>query len=179
MRGVRSVAVVLLASGVGMAGCSGIYPEQHGTPSTGSPTATAPATTTAGGAVSNPPVVFADGRYPVYLKGVDPNRRTITLDLIQLYLGAEAAREAAKDHKEFYNDYYIRNVSPRLRTLPVRDDATVIVNGLAADLTGSATKNLRVTLAKLASWLPRAGGSPFWITVEQGQVVSIVEQFIP
>jgi hypothetical protein len=36
-----------------------------------------------------------------------------------------------------------------------------------------------VTLAKLATWFPNPGTPPFWITVEQGQVAKIAQQFLP
>jgi hypothetical protein len=64
--------------------------------------------------------VLVDGRHPVRIKRVDPDRRTITFDLIQFYWGDDATREAAKDHQESPppNDYYIRNINPGLRTLP-------------------------------------------------------------
>jgi hypothetical protein len=73
-------------------------------------------------------------------------RSTITSDLIQWHFGDDAAREAATDHKESPppNDLYIRNVNPRLRTLPVRAEATITVNTLAAGYTGGATKDVPV-----------------------------------
>jgi hypothetical protein len=140
-----------------------------------SPAAKAPATD--GGAVISQPVVLADGRHPVYLKTVEPHRRTITFDLVQWYVGDDATREAAKDHQESPppNDYYIRNVSPRLRTLPVLADATITVN----QLTGS-NQGVPVTLAKLSTWFPRSSPGPmFWITVRHGQVVAVSEQWVP
>jgi hypothetical protein len=172
----RPTVVALLVATIGLAGCT-----WSGTPQRGSPDASAPTTApaTAGDAASSPSDVLADGHHPVYLKTVDPNERMITFDLIQFYVGEDAAREATKDHKEFFNDYYIRNVSPRLRSLPVRAGAIVIINTLAADATGSAIKDSQVSLAKLATWFPRTGGPPFWITVEHGEVVRIAEQFIP
>lgn len=127
-------------------------------------------------------VVLADGRHPVYLKTIDLSRRTITFDLIQLYWGDEATREAAKDHQESPppNDYYIRNVNPRLRTLPARAEATITVNTLAAGYTGSATRNVAVGLPRLQQLLHLAGYSPpFWITVRHDQVVKIAEQYLP
>ena len=166
MRAIRSIAVALLVAGGGAVGCTGIYPEQSGPPESGAPAASAPRPTAS--ATPGDPAELGDGRHAVYLRMVDPDRRMITFDLIQLYLGEDAAREAAKDHKEFFNDYYIRNVNPRLRTLPVRADATIIVNVLAAELTGSAIKDTPVTLAELATWFPRTGGPPFWWTVEHG-----------
>ena len=94
------------------------------------------------------PAVLADGRHPVLLKTVDAGRRRVTFDLIQFYQGDAATREAAKDHQESPppNDVYVRNVNPRLRTLPVRSDAAVTVNGLLG-----TQQPVPVTLAKLAT----------------------------
>jgi hypothetical protein len=125
--------------------------------------------------------VLADGRHPVYLKTVDADRRTITFDLIQFFTGEAATKAAAEDNKESppANDYYIRNVNPRLRTLPVAADAPITVNVLAAQTTGSSTKDVSVTLEKLASYFPNSGTPPFWITVAQGQVTRIAQQYLP
>jgi hypothetical protein len=120
-------------------------------------------------------VVLADGRHPVFLKTVEPYRQTITFDLVQWYEGQAAAREAAKDHLEADNDYYIRNSSSKLRTLPVLDGATITVN----QLTGS-NQGVPVSLAKLSTWFPRATAGPmFWITVHDGHVSQISEQWVP
>jgi len=144
-------------------------------------TAAPSASTTTGGASTNDPAVLADGRHPVFLKTVDPNRRRITFDLIQFYTGQAAVKAAAEDHQESPppNDYYIRNVNPKLRTLPVRAGAPITVNVLAAESTGSTTKDVSVTLAKLATWFPRTDTPTFWITVRHGQVTKIAEQFLP
>jgi hypothetical protein len=125
--------------------------------------------------------VLADGRHPVYLKTVDPDRPTITFDLIQFFTGEAATKAAAEDGEESPppNDYYIRNVNSRLRTLPVRSDAPITVNVLAAQSTGSSTKDVSVTVDELASYFPNSGTAPFWITVEQGQVARIAQQFLP
>jgi hypothetical protein len=190
MRPVRRIAMVLLVAGVAVAGCGGNQPDQRSASSTPASAVTAPPAVpvppttqlpaTSGGQTKSEPVLLADGRHPVYLKTVDLGRRTITFDLVQWYFGDDAAREAAKDHKESPppNDYYIRNVSPRLRTLPVRADATITVNTLAAESTGSATKNVQVTLTRLAS-LTRNYTPPFWITVGNDQITKIAEQYIP
>jgi hypothetical protein len=188
MRPIRLVAATLLVAGVAVAGCAKSQSDQSATPSS----APAPVTTKAP-AVNPPPstqaprttfepVVLPDGRHPVYIRTVDSHRRTITFDLIQLYFGDEATWEAAKDHKESPppNDHYIRNVNPRLRALPVRADATITVNTIAAGYTGSATKNVEVGLPRLELLLQQAGYSPpFWITVRHDQVVKIAEQYIP
>jgi hypothetical protein len=183
VRPIRSIATALLLASVAVAGCGRSQPRQSDTAAS-QPPAAAPsasqAPSTAGSATGSEPVVLVDGRHPVYLKTVDPSRRTITFDLIQWYFGDDAAREAARDHKESPppNDYYIRNVNPRLRTLPVRSSAAITVNALAAERTGSATQDVPVTLAELATLL-RTDSTPFWVTVQHDQVVKIAEQYIP
>jgi hypothetical protein len=169
--------IPLLTAALG--GCGGSE-EPGGAAGTTATTAAAP-TSTAGAPTTSEPVELDDGRHPVYLKTVDAGRQTITFDLIQFFTGDAATKAAAEDDEESPppNDYYIRNVNPRLRTLPVAADAPITVNVLAAQSTGSATKDVPVTLAKLAGYFPNRGTAPFWITVEQGQVTKIAQQFLP
>lgn len=171
-----ALLILLMAAAVGGCGGSG---EPSGT--AGAPATTAAPASTAATATSSEPVVLADGRHPVYVKTVDPDRPTITFDLIQFFTGEAATKAAAEDGKESPppNDYYIRNVNSRLRTLPVRSDAPMTVNVLAAQSTGSSTKDVSVTVDELASYFPNSGTAPFWITVEQGQVTKIAQQFLP
>jgi hypothetical protein len=171
-----SVLIALMAAAVG--GCGGS--EEPGGAG-GAPATTAAPASTAATPTTGEPVVLAHGRHPVYLKTVDPDRPTITFDLIQFFTGEAATKAAAEDGEESPppNDYYIRNVNSRLRTLPVRSDAPITVNVLAAQSTGSSTKDVSVTLDKLASYFPNSGTAPFWITVEQGQVARIAQQFLP
>jgi hypothetical protein len=131
--------------------------------------------TGAGGATSSEPVVLADGRHPVLLKAIDPGQGTVTFDLVQYFRDEEATREAAKDHQESPppNDSYMRNVNPRLRTLPVGADAVITANQLAG-----SNQNVPVSLGRLAS-LTRAGSGVFWLTVRGGQIVQIGEQWSP
>jgi hypothetical protein len=171
-----ALLILFMTAAVGACGGS----EEPGGAAGATATSAAPVSTAAGPATSEP-VVLADGRHPVYLKTVDPDQQTITFDLIQFFTGEAATKAAAEDGEESPppNDYYIRNVNPRLRTLPVRDDAPITVNVLAAQSTGSSTKDVSVTLAKLASYFPNPGTPPFWITVEQGQVTKVAQQFLP
>jgi hypothetical protein len=172
MRPARIIATVALAAAV--AGCSASGNRTSAPPaSTAIPVATAP--TSAGTPSNSEPAVLADGRHPALLKSVDPGRSAITFDVIQFYQGDDATREAAKDHQESPppNDLYIRNVSPRLRTLPLRADTTITVNGLL-----STQENTPVSLAKLAT-LTRTYSPVFWITVRHDQVVKIAEQWTP
>jgi hypothetical protein len=50
---------------------------------------------------------------------------------------------------------------------------------LAAQSTGSSTKDVSVTLDELAGYFPNSGTAPFWITVAPGQVTKIAQQFPP
>jgi hypothetical protein len=131
--------------------------------------------TGAGGATGSEPVVLADGRHPVLLKAIDPGRGTVTFDLVQYFRDEEATREAAKDHQESPppNDSYMRNLNPRLRTLPVGADAAITANQLAG-----SNENVPVSLGRLAS-LTRAGSGVFWLTVRDDQIVQIGEQWSP
>jgi hypothetical protein len=140
-----------------------------------------------GGTPKGNPVVLVDGRHTVYLKAVDTGRRTIRFDLIQFYGGDDAFREAAKDHPEALpdelrnwvpNDFYIRNVNPRLRTLPVRSDATVTVITFAWHGRHYSNDSVAVSLARLATYMP-TGEVPFSITVRHGHVVKIAEHYVP
>jgi hypothetical protein len=175
MRPIRAIATALLVASLAVAGCGRSQPNEA--PADQPPAAT---TATAPAPKSPPPepVVLADGRHPVILESIDPSRRTVTFDLIQMYWGDEATREAAKDHQESPppNDYYIRNVNPKLRTLPARADAPITINTLAA-WTGRTTKNVSVTLDRLAT-LP-TDGAVFYLTVHHDQVVNIAQQYLP
>jgi hypothetical protein len=173
-----AAALLILFMTAVLGGCGG---SQQPGGAVGTTATTAAPASTAGAPTTSEPVELADGRHPVYLKSVDPGQQTVTFDLIQFFTGDAATKAAAEDNKESPppNDYYIRNVNPRLRTLPVRPDAPITVNVLAAQSTGSTTKDVSVTLAKLASYFPNSGTPPFWITVEQGQATKIAQQFLP
>jgi len=184
MRPVRAITTTLLAASLALAGCARSQPDQSATPTSQPPSVTTPPATKApapGGTPKGNPVVLVDGRHTVYLTAVDPGRRTITFDLIQFYGGEEARREHLKDQDTHYpapNDIYIRNVNPRLRTLPVRADATITVITLAWHGRNYSDAHVPVSLAKLATFMP-PGELPFSLTVRHGQVVRIAEVFVP
>jgi hypothetical protein len=190
MRPIRSIATALLAASLAMTGCARSQPNDVATDPSGPPAVTAPPATNAftPDSTNRSPVVLVDGRHTVYLKTVDPNRRTIRFDLIQFYGGDEALREAAKDHPEASpdevrqwvpNDFYIRNVNPKLRTLPVPADAAITVITLAwGEGPADSQRIVPVSLTKLAAYMP-AGERPFSITVRHGQVVKLAEVFVP
>jgi hypothetical protein len=179
MRPTRAIATTTLLASIAVAGCAGRQSDQPTTRQSEQPAATTPHATkapaTADGPANSKPAVLADGRHPVFLKTVSPAGRTITFDLIQFYQGDQATIEAAKDHQESPppNDHYIRNVNPKLRTLPTTSDAAITVNGLL-----DTQQSVPVTLAKLAT-LTHDRSPVFWITVRHDQVLKISEQWMP
>jgi hypothetical protein len=177
----RIAALPALVLVVVLSGCGGSSGESGGDGGAAVTTAAPTPTPTAAAPATTEPAVLTDGRHPVYLKTVDASGRTITFDLIQFFTGDAATKAAAEDGEESPppNDYYIRNVNPRLRTLPVQAGAPITVNVLAAQETGSSTKNVPVDLEKLASYFPNSGTPPFWITVAQGQVTRMEQQYLP
>jgi hypothetical protein len=175
MRPARIIAAVTLTAAVVATGSYlALSTNSHRAAAPAAPVAAVPPASPATKApTGSEPVVLADGRHPVLLKAIDAGRGTVTFDLVQVFRDEEAAREAAKDHLEADNDSYMRNVNPRLRTLPVGAGATITANQLAG-----SNQDIPVTLSKLSS-LTRAGSGVFWITVRGGQIVQVAQQWSP
>ena len=148
---------------------------------TSAPGATAAPATTRAPATGQQaePAQLADGRHPVIVKQVNVGGRTVTFDLIQWFEGDAAAKAAAEDGQESPppNDYYTRNVNPRLRTLPVTSGARITLTRLTVGQGGgNAAGPVPADLAAVA-----AGGVDhiFWATVQGGQIQALEEQYVP
>jgi Flp pilus assembly protein CpaB len=182
MRPARIIAAAALTAAVAAGSYLAVSTaSDHATPQVAPVAATPPASPAAknptGGvdAADHQPLVLADGRHAVLLKAIDPAHGTVTFDVVQFFRDEEAAREAAKDHQESPppNDSYMRNVNPRLRTLPVGAGANITANQLAG-----SNQDIPVSLARLAS-LTRQGSGVFWLTVRNGEIVQVAEQWSP
>lgn len=140
------------------------------------------ATATTARPTGEPVGTLQDGRHAVRILAVRTAARTVRFDVIQFLTGDAANKAAAEDGAEEIpvpNDYYIRNVNPRLRTLPVAPGAKVVVNILAFD-ENAGTRDTEITLAKLAGYPDdRVKQAVIWLTVSHGKIVRIQEQFIP
>ena len=170
------VATLILLVTATVGGCGGS--DEPGGAGGAPATTTAPASTTGAPATSEP-AALADGRHPVYLKTVDPGQQTITFDLIQFFTGEAAARAAAEDGEESPppNDYYIRNVNPRLRTLPVATGARLtLTRQTLGQGGGNAAGGAPVDLATVAA---NGRDHLFWATVQRGRIQRLEEQYIP
>jgi hypothetical protein len=131
-----------------------------------------------------------DGRHPVFLVLLDVPGGRVTFDLVQFFTGEEAIAAYQEDGQDDAgdptppNDYYIRNVNARLRTLPISAESTVTVVRLGE---ASGAGSVQSTLADLPRHLEETGPgpegqlswSPYWLTVEDGVVVALDEQYLP
>lgn len=208
MKGIKlTAAVAITAAAALLAGCgrADTGAEQPASPSTQSVTQSAPTstarTTKPPGTMHSQPrhtpsrhvpephraPVLANGRHCVFLTGLHSRGRTLAFDLVQWLTGHEADAAFHRDHPEapdahVPNDFYIVNQNSRLRALPVQPGALVRV---LAPMHGSEHQTIR--LAALPEYLAddldpddgKLGHNPFWLTVHNGQVVSVVEQYTP
>ncbi len=132
-------------------------------------------------------VDLADGRHPVLLHAADLPGRTLTVDVIQFLTGQAAIDAYQADHPDDPdgppNDYYILNVNPRLRTLPVAAEVEVelvmLHLGEGTELKPSSWARLLDDLAHEPSDHDLVSYSPFWLTLDSGVVTRIEEQYLP
>ena len=142
---------------------------------------------TASGSDQQPGTDLADGRHAVLLHAVDIPGRTLTVDVIQFLTGQAAIDAYHADHPEDPgnpdNDYYVLNVNPRLRTLPVAGDdelEVVLLRPMAGTEQQQSTWNrLLDDLADQPSSPELLSYSPFWLTLDGGVVTRIEEQYLP
>jgi hypothetical protein len=93
-------------------------------------------------------------------------------DLASFLTGKEAEAAAAKKGDEVPNDYYIVNDNPKLRTVLAKGNAEVLV--LADDRGPDPQKS---NVADFA--VDRHKDAGFWITIKDGFVTKIEEQYQP
>ncbi len=131
---------------------------------------------------------LADGRYfgAMVLVGATQAPPRLVIDLEQWLTGAEADRAAKQDGAlppgEIHvpNDSYIRNENPQWRILAL-DPATKV--SLTTYPFGQIDAPLVVTLSHFDTLYSAGKGLlsefPYWITVRDGKVVAIEEQYQP
>jgi len=80
------------------------------------------------------PNALADGLYPTFIRAVDVKGATVTVDVLQVFVGEaeqhQAAIEDGVDWEYFmYDPVYVRNENPLLRKLPVAGDVRILFYG--------------------------------------------------
>ena len=129
-----------------------------------------------------------------YVTGFDGS--TVTADYATFLTGEEASAAAREDgvigvDETVPNDFYIRNDNPTLRELPVSEKAPVVLQTCFVD--GPCVRQTAVTLEQWAGllaeqapgglpggWQWYGGGAlPYWLTLQDGAVVHVTEQYLP
>lgn len=136
-------------------------------------------------AVENSPADYDpnNGRYAAYVTAVDVAGRRVTYDVIQYFTGAAAnakfheANPDAPPDMGAPGDYFIVNQSPATYTTPLATQGALWL------LPGLDTSDIQVsTLQHLADELNALTdgdqGHPYWITIQNGQVTAICEEFV-
>jgi hypothetical protein len=133
--GLGVTGVHALADGSSSSG-AGPGPTVISAPTSPGPTATAPAPAspetprpTTSPQPSPDPTALADGTYPAFVRAVDVHGATITIDVVQVFVGAAAHQAAIEDGVPWndvrFDPVYIRNENPLLRTLPVAREVNI------------------------------------------------------
>lgn len=133
-----------------------------------------------------------DGRSFGFIRSVDEDARTFAFDLAQWLEGEEADEAYREDNglsgdEEVENDYYIRNENTRLRTLHLASDAKVRVVGDPPDTVEGEWSAFAAAFDSdevqafdedgRASY--RGANGRYWVTVSDGEVTLIEEQYVP
>ena len=190
----KLVAVIAAALALGL-GVTGVYALASGGSSSGagpgpavtsvptSPSATAtrsatPPVTPRPSATAPPtpdPTALADGTYPTFVRAVDLDGATVEVDVLQVFVGAEAHQAAIEDGVSWndvrYNPVYIRNENPLLRTLPVAQGAHIKLLGTCE------APNRSIGLKELRNEItPFTDTFYYDVTVVGGSVVGITQK---
>jgi hypothetical protein len=162
-------------------------------PSTG-PTGPTGSTGTTGS--SNPgcsgtpaPAMLADGTYFGFLESIDVGSGVSGFDLACFYTGDEANKQAAArgDEVPVPNDVYIVNYNPSTRDVPVDPSVELLLidwnacceTSPGAQLDAFASALDEQDFVDIDGFRYAGGLSPYWITIEEGRIAGIEEQFLP
>jgi hypothetical protein len=136
---------------------------------------------------------LSDGRYFAYIQTVDTSSSpaTLTMDTAEFLSGEEANRAAAEDGvieegESVENDYYVRNRDETTVDLPIASDVSVTHihcnGGCREDLPGTF-EDLAASFAdpepKTLADEYRGSDSQYWVTIEDGEVATIDELYLP
>jgi len=115
---------------------------------------------------------LAAGVYGTYVRAVDVQGATVTVDVLQVFAGADARKAAIEDGVPWrdvrYDPVYIRNENEKLRTLPVAGDAYIRFIG------GCMEPDLSANLARLREETESFDDLFYYeITVVGGRIVRI------
>jgi hypothetical protein len=152
---------------------------------------------------SSPARLMGDGRYFGYVRSVDGKSQppTISFDVAQFYFGKNGQKAAEEDGavapgEAVPNDHYERNPNTRASALTVANDASVTAASPVSRLipygkvqarcrSACADGTVPASLAEFFAAFEKtsdgmtAAGDPVWVTIRDGRVVRIDEQYFP
>jgi hypothetical protein len=130
-----------------------------------------------------------DGRHFGFIRAVDPTQRTIEFDLAYWLTGEEANQayqEATGDTGPVPNDYFVVNDNPKLRELALPPDLRLVLLDWNRCCDTFFEGNLDLFAQAIEEQADVLDGdvvyrgvSQWWITVRDGVVVRIEEQYSP
>ncbi|WP_409297037.1 hypothetical protein V1498_04125 [Peribacillus sp. SCS-26] len=132
----------------------------------------------------------APEKQTTYLNSVKTTSKGIyaKADYIQWFRGEQANKEAFKDKACYWDrgkcyamdDYYIRNVNPKIRTLPVSKKAVITMVTYQIEKTNNIKKQ-KVSMAVFLKEMKKSRyrDIPFHIVLKNGVITKITEQYIP
>jgi hypothetical protein len=128
-----------------------------------------------------------DGRHFAYIASStwESDGAKLTVDYAQMLTGsaAAAAASAAGDESPPPNDYYIANTNPKLRTFPVKTSIKVrmtsTADGTRPDGYDMPFGQWYDAYSGMSGSFPAIREVPYWITVQNGTITKIEEQYLP
>ena len=152
---------------------------------------------------SSPAGIAGDGRYFGYVRAADDQSQphTISFDVAQFFFGTSVQKAAEQDGavapgEPVSNDHYERNPDTRANALTVANDASVTAASPVSRLipygqvqarcrSGCTDGSVPASLSEFFAAFERkrdgmtAVGDPVWVTIRDGVVVRIDEQYFP
>lgn len=135
------------------------------------------------------PDTLPDGEYFGFVKSMNTAAQTMAFDLACFYTGDEANQQAAArgDEVPVPNDVYIVNDNTKVRTLtfdPAAELKLIDWNqccefAQGADMQSFASAVDSGDFAEFGGFRYAGTHSPYWVTIQDGQVVEVEEQFLP
>jgi len=176
-----SLGVILASCGSEGASSSGPPPEQ---------TCSTSASDLAKTGTSSPARLSGDGCYFGYIRAAEAKSQpsTISFDVAQTFGGGEAASRAAAEDgvippgESVPNDHYERNPDKGVRALEVAPDAWVPMGWPGGKKQGKLADFLAAFSDPQPKFLNddyRGAHSQYWVTIRDGVVVRIDEQYFP
>jgi hypothetical protein len=128
-----------------------------------------------------------------YLKKVytKSDKNYLNIDYVQ-WLSGDAAEKAMREDGEcpkkgeciVYNDYYIRNVNPLVRTFEVAPDAEIFAHDFSADYQ-AGNWNENWNFSRFSNYFNSSANNGYWdsapfhVEIGNNQILKITEQYIP